>query len=282
MGFLVIIIIIAVFIFVGAILITILSFVFKTAHAVRRTAESQTVRAVVEIAKDLIENNDLQEDDKEEAKPRSVSDLTSVYIGEISKDFPELNVRELISSTENKLCLILASIGTLSEKRVRQNVQFPDAVYEMEIDSNAYTLHVTDDLIQQMKRRVDTLYKEQTVEHYDNIAIHHTGIHSYKKQGGTAVIVLQMAISYIHYLKRDGKLIVGSEERVEQARYDLQLIYIIDSEKLPFEDTNVLSAHCPNCGAAVKGVGDKFCEFCGAEVKTIDIRLWRVNAFSES
>ena len=282
MEFLIILGVFTFFIIVGAIIL--LSFVFKTAHALRRTAESQTVRTVVEIAKGIIDQKEELDQENEVQAPKSVSDLTSVYISDISRDFPETNVRELISAVENKLCLILTAIGSLSDKRVCHRISFPDSAYKMELESGfgAHTLDLTDDCILQVKRHVDELCQDNSIEHFDNIRVHHTGIHSYKKQGGTGVIALQTAISYIHYQIRDGKLVSGSKEKVEQARYDIQVIYIIDQEQLPYDDTIALSVHCPNCGAGIKGVGDKFCEFCGAEVKTIDIRLWRVNAFSES
>lgn len=282
MGFLIFLGVFIFLILVGAIVL--LSFVFKTAHAVRRTAESQTVRTVVEIAKEIIDHKEDLDDTKDVQTPKSISDLTSVYLGDISRDFPETNVRELISAAENKLCLMLTAIGSLSEKRVAQRIAFPESAYKMELEGGSLvdSMDVTDDCVMRLKRHVDELFRDNTTEHFDNICVHHTGIHSYKKQAGTGVIVLQTALSYVHYQQRDGRVISGNKERVTQARYDIQIIYVIDRNQLASEDTNALSAHCPNCGGIVRGLGDKFCEFCGAEIKTIDIRLWRVNSFSES
>ena len=162
MGFLIFIgIFIFIVIIVGAIVL--LSFIVRTAHAVRRTAESQTVRTVVEIAKELIDHKEELDDVKEVQTPKSISDLTSVYLGEISRDFPETNVKELISTAENKLCLMLTAIGNLSDKRVVQRIAFPDSTYEVELEGGNSTdaLGVTDDCVMRLKRHVDELCRDK-------------------------------------------------------------------------------------------------------------------------
>ncbi len=271
------------FVFIGF-GVTILTMILRIVRTVQRTTESQAVRTVVEIAKNLTSSNEDMVDLNQEEAPKSVSDMTAVYSGNIARDFPDLNVRELITSTEHKLRLYLEAIGNLSQQAVEKRVILPRQAYgrELEGGTGGETLDVTDALVTSLERRIVGLHRVGSVESFENVSIRHTGIRSYRNQGATCVLVLQTAVSYYHYIKRDGRVIAGSTNTIDQARYDLELIYVIDRDQLPFEDTDVLSAHCPNCGAPVKGTGDKFCEFCGSGIRTIDIRLWRVNNISES
>ena len=39
--------------------------------------------------------------------------------------------------------------------------------------------------------------------------------------------------------------------------------------------------NCPNCGAPVKTLGEKFCQFCGTAIKEINIRSWKFNSVNE-
>ena len=43
----------------------------------------------------------------------------------------------------------------------------------------------------------------------------------------------------------------------------------------------VNTAICPNCGAPVKTLGEKFCQFCGTAIKEINIRSWKFNSVNE-
>jgi len=96
------------------------------------------------------------------------------------------------------------------------------------------------------------------------------------------VITLQTAIEYLHYIKQNGIVVSGSQQTIEQDRYNLSIIYVYDVSLLPSSATNVVGINCPNCGAPVKGLGNKHCEFCGSAIQAIDIRIWRINQFTLS
>ena len=72
---------------------------------------------------------------------------------------------------------------------------------------------------EQLRLRLEMLQNQSQRESFENIHIHRTEIHQYRKQKGRQSIVLQSAVEYIHALKENGKLIGGSEERKEQAKY---------------------------------------------------------------
>jgi hypothetical protein len=74
----------------------------------------------------------------------------------------------------------------------------------------------TKELKEQLRLRLEMLQNQSQRESFENIHIHRTEIHQYRKQRGRQSIVLQSAVEYIHALKENGKLIGGSEERKEQ------------------------------------------------------------------
>ena len=47
---------------------------------------------------------------------------------------------------------------------------------------------------------------------------------------------------------------------------------VVDAEK---NDT------CPNCGAPIKNLGAKFCEYCGSAVEVINSRVWSLEHIKE-
>jgi len=137
-------------------------------------------------------------------------------------------------------------------------------------------------LVAQIQRTIASLAVDGRIEYFEKIKIHRTGIKSYQKNAGTCVITLQTAIEYLHYIKQNGIVVSGSQQTFEQDRYDLSIIYIQDASQLPSYATNAISINCPNCGAPVKGLGNKHCDYCGSAIQAIDIRIWRINQFTLS
>ncbi|MCD8025431.1 MAG: zinc-ribbon domain-containing protein, partial [Clostridiales bacterium] len=48
-------------------------------------------------------------------------------------------------------------------------------------------------------------------------------------------------------------------------------------------DTNgeSVGVNCPNCGAPIKNLGKKFCEYCGTAVTEVNIRAWKFDSITE-
>ena len=65
-----------------------------------------------------------------------------------------------------------------------------------------------------------------------------------------------------------------------QTRYDIDLMYVQDAEKIAEGDT-LLSNNCPNCGAPIKTLGVKTCPYCGSTVAEINVRTWSINRLTE-
>ena len=39
-----------------------------------------------------------------------------------------------------------------------------------------------------------------------------------------------------------------------------------------------LGLSCPHCGAPVRNLGQKFCEYCGSGVIEVNTRVWKFNS----
>lgn len=190
--------------------------------------------------------------------PRSVASMTRLMEPQIARDFPEFSWPEFKHKAENMLVSALqavaaANIGLLKEASPEVHNQIENI-----IEGNR---------IQQVK------------EHYSNIHIHQTEISNYRKADGKCVVTIQSAVEYYHYKEKEGRIIEGERERKVQTRYNMELVYIQD-EKLAGTN-NALGAKCPNCGAPVTVLGNKFCEYCGAGLEVFSTRVWSLHKYYE-
>ena len=152
-----------------------------------------------------------QREKEVEMTPKSVSSATNLYMPSIMRDFPEFHYDEMKSRAENVLTSYLQSI-------TKQNP--------------ALLSEGTRELKEQLRLRLEMLQNQSQKESFENIHIHRTEIHQYRKQRGRQSIVLQTAVEYFHALKENGKVIRGSEEHKEQAKYNVELVYIQDQDMI--------------------------------------------------
>lgn len=94
-------------------------------------------------------------------------------------------------------------------------------------------------------------------------AVHRTEISDYRRRDGGCTIDTQTSAGY----RVDGKLI--------EKRYTTQITYVQDYQELPKGQTGT-GLTCPNCGAPVKILGKKYCEYCGAGIREINRRVWKI------
>ena len=186
--------------------------------------------------------------------PKSVSSATSLYLPAIMRDFPELHYDELKTRAENVLTSYLRSVDTLSSSALTEG---------------------TNELKEALNMRIQALKNLDQQEHFHNIKIHRTELHQYRKNKGRVSIVFQSAVEYIHYLEEKGNLIKGRKELQEQAKYNIEVIYIQDQELVEDINEMALGLHCPNCGAPITSLGaNKVCEYCDSPLVEFNIRTW--------
>lgn len=189
---------------------------------------------------------------------RSVSGMTSLLLPKIRNDFPEFNEQELYAKLEKNLRTIFDS---LEKKDI----------------SNISDLYLLEDIL---KNTIED-YKTSDIEvRYDDIKFHKNSIYQYIKADGIATITVSVALEYYYQKKKEGKTLEDFTKYKNQTRYRCNYIYIYDITKVN-ESTKTLGINCPNCGAAVKSLGLKYCDYCGSGIKEVNLKSWELSSYEE-
>lgn len=192
--------------------------------------------------------------------PKSVNGMTSVCLPRICADFPEFNWHEFKQKSENMLISIFQAITKEDVSLVKEG---------------------SEELKYQIQASIQNNRDAHVSETYKDIKIHQTEIRDYRKQEGTVIITIQTSVGYIHYKTQGGGVIEGSETVTKQSRYNVELLYIQDVEKMTNRG-KALSVTCSSCGAPIKGLGQKVCEYCGCAVTEVNIHAWSINRYIEA
>lgn len=190
--------------------------------------------------------------------PASVSGMTRILEPQIQKDFPEFNWMQFKNKAEEALKLSLLAISMHS---MEQMADMSDALKE------------------QVQGRILENKASGIREVYDRIRIHQTEIAKYEKKNGRCIVTLQSAVEHIHYKEKDARILSGKKDLLEQTKYNTELMYIQDESKA--NENHGIGLTCPNCGAPVKALGIKRCEYCGSEVVPINMQVWSLQHFYE-
>lgn len=176
------------------------------------------------------------------------------------RDFPDFSWAQFRVKAENMLTAALYAISEGSMSRLASDT--------------------AESVKNEIRTRIEENSFSQINEHYEDITIHQTEISNYRHESGKCIITIQSAVGYKYYKEQNGKLLDGSKERKTQTKYNIELVYVQDAEKLTFD--NAYGTRCPHCGAPVKGIGRNFiCEYCGSGVAPINIKVWSLHKFYE-
>lgn len=226
-------------------------------------------RKMRNFSRDIFGTDSLMEGWKRQEKelsmtPASVSGMTRVLEPQIQKDFPEFNWVQFKNKAEEILRLSLLAI---SENSIEN------------MERMAKEAEMSEALKEQLKGRILGNQTSGIREVYDRIRIHQTEIAKYEKKNGRCVITLQSAVEHIHYQQKDSELLSGKKDLLEQTKYNIELMYIQDESVA--NSNHGVGLNCPNCGAPIKALGVKRCEYCGSEVVPINMQVWSLQHFYE-
>lgn len=192
---------------------------------------------------------------------KSLTSITSLALERIAEDFPEFNYDNMKSRAEN---VILSYLRSIDEN---------DASFLTE--GNVM-------LKEQLRVKLETLRNVDQREQYDNASIRRTEISKYEKKDGRCLIRFQSAVQSHHSIQdAERNVIKGSPERWEQSRWEVDLVYIQDINKLSNPELAALGLNCPNCGAPITSLGQKTCSYCGTAVREINIHAWTFSGVRE-
>lgn len=177
--------------------------------------------------------------------PKSISSMERIVIPYIKKDFPDLNINELKSMTEEA---ILKCLNALEKKDVT-NLNYNAKIKTW------------------IKTKINDYNNEKV--HFDSIKFHQTAISKYEKNDSIATITIQSGLEY--YFKFGNS--IGKKI---QDRFRVEFIYVIDESKID-NTIKSLGLNCPNCGAPIKTLGEKYCHYCGSGIKEIVKKTWSLN-----
>ena len=193
--------------------------------------------------------------------PRSLQAVTSLELPRIRKDFPQFDYADYAQKAQS---LLRSYFNALEEKN-------PDML----------TGECTDALKASVEGIVADLESSGYSQTFNEVVIHKTEISKYVKDGVTATITFVTAVAHYAYVEdSNGKLVHGEKNLSVQAVYETDLVYVQDVDKMDVEGT-AMGLTCPNCGAPIKNLGQKFCEYCGTGVTEVNIRTWKFDAIRE-
>ena len=188
--------------------------------------------------KDIIEEARIQDQNE----PKSLSSMDRIYLEQMKKDFPTLNVNELKRESEK---VILDCFNGVEKK-----------------DSSKFKGKIKSFVEDMMND-----YKDQEV-HFDQFKFHNTVLSSYKKDKGMATVYFSSSFEY--YLNINGNSVKT------QDRAKVEFIYIIDENEVEVS-SKVLGLHCPNCGSPITTLGEKSCSYCGTAVYELIKKVFTCN-----
>ncbi len=196
-----------------------------------------------------------------EMTPKSVSGMQNLYLPTIVKDFPDFHIDEMRERAEHVLVAYLSSIHNRAS-------QLPN--------------YVNSDLKHQLELHLQNLSNADHKEYFTSIKLHQCVLHRYTKEAGKRRVTFQASVQYIHYVEdRDHNVISGSKTNLEQGRYNIDMIYIQDRDLVENASEDSLGLNCPNCGAAIKNIGQKFCDYCGSGIVALNINTWSFSDIHE-
>ena len=123
--------------------------------------------------------------------PKSVSSMTSLLLPKISEDFPDFEYHEMKGRANNVLLSYLRAITTNDAGVLQEGSR---------------------ELRQQLENHIEMLKAEGRREHFDQVKLHRTEIHQYRKSDGKCIITFQTSLECFHYINdENGQMIAGDK-----------------------------------------------------------------------
>lgn len=193
--------------------------------------------------------------------PRSLHAMTSIYLPQITRDFPEFDYEHY----KNKAKSVLRSYFTALHTK----------------KASALTEEHTVALENYVQGIIEDLNTRNVTQIYNQVVIHDVQIARYIKTGATVTILFELAVGCYNYIEdANHNVVFGDKTLKTQSVYEIGLIYIQDADKAN-RNGEALGINCPNCGAPITTLGTKYCNYCGTSVIEVNTRAWKFDSVSE-
>ena len=192
--------------------------------------------------------------------PRTISNMSSVYLPQIQRDFPEFHYDEMRERAKNVLTSYLYCIDNDDPSKLSEGND------ELK---NALTMHLQ-------------LLKDRNYdEHFERMKIHKCEISNYIKKDGRCTVTFQAAIQYYHYILEGDRIKTGRKDQMKQGKYEIALVYVQDRDLAKEAANSALGVTCPNCAAPISNLGAKHCIYCGTPIVEFNIHAWSFASIKE-
>ena len=253
------------FIAAGVIIVKVIRSISRTANNVTNTVNN-TINTLKQVSQVTTGTSNIAEGIQRASfeyatSPRTVSDLSSMYLPKIAKDFPEFNNTEMSERAKNVLTSYLFSVNTSDPSQLTEG---------------------NEDLKNKLTMAVKLNQDKGYEEHFERIKVHKSVLHDYTKKDGTCKVEYQLSCQYIHYITENGKNRTGRDDQITQARYAVTMIYCQDRDQVTSFGDMALGSRCPHCGGQIKNLGDKKCPYCDSDVEIINIYAWTFSDITET
>ena len=193
--------------------------------------------------------------------PRSLHAMTSVYLPQIMKDFPEFDYALYKNKAQSLLRSYFTAVSTKKSSALAE---------EYSLTLKNYVLGIIADLNSRGASQV-----------FNQAVFHDTQISRYIKNGITATIIFEISVGcYSYIVDRNGAVVFGDKNLKTQTVYEVGLTYVQDADRITNQN-EALGINCPNCGAPVTSLGEKTCKYCGTAVKEVNTRAWKFDSVRE-
>ena len=187
--------------------------------------------------------------------------MTSLLLPKISADFPDFEYNEMKNRANNVLVSFLRAITTKDENALSEGSR---------------------ELKQQLENHIEMLRAEGRSEHFDQVKLHRTEIYQYRKTDGKCIITFQTSLECFHYITdENNQILEGDRQYKYQTKFNTDLIYVQDVDKMKNDYDDALAITCPNCGAPIPMLGAKHCEYCGCAIIELNIHAWAFHHVEE-
>ena len=148
-------------------------------------------------------------------------------------------------------------------------VQMQDTWHAKNI--NSLRPYMTDEFFNQMDRQLEAFRKTGRTDYTENIAVLDVNLKGFRQSGGKDYVVVGLISRITSYVldDRTGELLSGSKDREKFMEYEIEL-----SRKTGiltgFDDSEIHTETCPNCGAPLKLNASAQCEYCGCVITSVN------------
>ena len=238
----------------AGIILAIVVIIFIVYLKLKATVGSQNMKEL----KNAISNvSNLQKE--EYTREKNVKGMTKLLEPEIIRDFPEFNRDLIFSRCESNLRKIFNAIESQDTTAINNDKEF---IY----------------LRKKINQQIEDMKSNNITEKFDNIEFNRQAIMAYNKNNGKATIKISTTLSYYYKTNRTDKK--SYEDIKKQTRYTSEFVYVYDERRFT-KNQVTFSVLCPNCGAPLRGLESKYCEYCGNHVERINLKIWKMSSYKE-